>query len=120
MAALLCAATGALAFSARAVWGQQATFDVVSRENVMVPMRDGVKLATDVYLPARNGKPIEGRWPTVLIVAGVFCSLFLIGALVGIPMLLLGIYMATARETISCCSNCGHYYKVWMREEGSV
>jgi len=66
VAALFCAATGVLAFSARAVWGQQATFDVVSRENVMVPMRDGVKLATDVYLPARNGKPIEGRWPTVL------------------------------------------------------
>ena len=66
VAALLWVATGVLAFSARAVWGQQATFDVVSRENVMVPMRDGVKLATDVYLPARNGKPIEGRWPTVL------------------------------------------------------
>jgi len=66
VAALCCAANGVLAFSAGAVRGQQATFDVVSRENVMVPMRDGVKLATDIYLPARDGKPIEGRWPTVL------------------------------------------------------
>ena len=31
-------------------------------ETVMVPMRDGVKLATDVHLP--NG---EGPWPTILV-----------------------------------------------------
>ncbi len=30
-------------------------------ETVMVPMRDGVKLATDVYLPAG-----DGPWPTIL------------------------------------------------------
>ena len=42
--------------------------------------------------------------------------LFLIGALVGIPMLLLGIYMATTKETISRCPNCGHYFKVWVQE----
>ena len=61
-----------------------------------------------------------GRWPTVLMVGGVFCCLFLIGALVGIPMLLLGIYMATARETISRCPNCGQYFRVWVEEAGSV
>ncbi len=33
-----------------------------SPQSVMVPMRDGVKLATDVYLPAG-----EGPWPTALI-----------------------------------------------------
>ena len=26
---------------------------------VMVPMRDGVELATDLYRPARDGQPIE-------------------------------------------------------------
>ena len=31
-------------------------------ETVMVPMRDGVKLATDVYLPEG-----EGPWPTILV-----------------------------------------------------
>ena len=39
---------------------------VVSR-NVMVPMRDGVRLATDVYRPAGpDGEPVEGRFPTIL------------------------------------------------------
>lgn len=32
----------------------------------MVPMRDEVKLATDVYRPARAGKPVEGRFPALL------------------------------------------------------
>ena len=32
-----------------------------SRETVMVPMRDGVNLATNIYLPAGNGP-----WPVVL------------------------------------------------------
>ena len=27
--------------------------------DVMVPMRDGVGLATDIYLPTRNGAPLE-------------------------------------------------------------
>ena len=34
--------------------------------NVMVPMQDGVRMATDVYRPARNGQPVQGRWPVVL------------------------------------------------------
>ena len=40
--------------------------DVVVEENVMVPMRDGVRLATDVYRPARGGAPLEGRFPVLL------------------------------------------------------
>jgi len=32
----------------------------------MVPMRDGVRLATDLYFPARQGKPAEGSFPVVL------------------------------------------------------
>ncbi|MBI4082909.1 MAG: CocE/NonD family hydrolase [Candidatus Lambdaproteobacteria bacterium] len=39
---------------------------VLLRRNVMVPMRDGVRLATDLYLPARGGGPAEGRFPLVL------------------------------------------------------
>jgi predicted acyl esterase len=45
-----------------------------SQQTVMVPMRDGVKLATDIYLPAG-----DGPWPTILVMtpygkkgAGVF------------------------------------------------
>ncbi|TMH28403.1 MAG: CocE/NonD family hydrolase [Betaproteobacteria bacterium] len=29
-------------------------------------MRDGVRLATDVYVPGRNGKPVEQRFPVIL------------------------------------------------------
>ena len=31
-------------------------FDVHLTENALVPMRDGVRLATDVYRPARGGR----------------------------------------------------------------
>ena len=34
--------------------------------NVMVPMRDGIRLAADVYLPATGGLPREGRFPVIL------------------------------------------------------
>ncbi|HEV3277069.1 MAG TPA: CocE/NonD family hydrolase [Terriglobia bacterium] len=37
----------------------------VSR-NVMVPMRDGVRLATDVYFPAKGGVRLEGKFPAIL------------------------------------------------------
>jgi putative CocE/NonD family hydrolase len=41
------------------------TYDVVVARNVMVPMRDGVKLATDIYFPSRNGAAIPGRFPVL-------------------------------------------------------
>src|SRR5215216_6669318 len=34
--------------------------------DVMVSMRDGVRLATDVYLPAREGEPVDGAFPVIL------------------------------------------------------
>ncbi len=46
--------------------GSQIQYDVVAQKNVMVPTRDGVRLATDLFLPARNGAPVEGRFPTIL------------------------------------------------------
>lgn len=39
-----------------------ARYDV-RRESVMIPMRDGVKLATDLYFPDEKGK----KWPVVLV-----------------------------------------------------
>jgi uncharacterized protein len=41
-------------------------FEISSRENVMVRMRDGTRLATDIYLPARDGAALEGKYPVVL------------------------------------------------------
>jgi putative CocE/NonD family hydrolase len=38
---------------------------VVSRD-VMVPMRDGVKLATDVHLPVADGTAVGEKLPTIL------------------------------------------------------
>lgn len=36
------------------------------RRSVYIPMRDGVRLAVDVYLPVVDGKPARGRFPTVI------------------------------------------------------
>ena len=39
--------------------------DVITERNAMVEMRDGVRLATDLYFPARGGEPLPGRFPAV-------------------------------------------------------
>ena len=36
-------------------------------KDVMVPMRDGVRLAFDIYRPARAGSFVEGRFPTIML-----------------------------------------------------
>ena len=38
----------------------------IVKKDVMVPMRDGVRLATDVYFPSEGGKAREGRFPVIL------------------------------------------------------
>ncbi|MCD6049349.1 MAG: CocE/NonD family hydrolase [Verrucomicrobia bacterium] len=43
-----------------------AEYDFIVRSNVMVVMRDGVKLATDIYLPAKNGAVVEEKVPIIL------------------------------------------------------
>ena len=40
--------------------------DVYERHEVMATTRDGVKLACDIYMPARNGEFIGGAWPAIL------------------------------------------------------
>ena len=44
----------------------ETPFDVELTSDVMVAMRDGVNLATDIYRPARDGKPAPGRFPVIL------------------------------------------------------
>lgn len=41
-------------------------FAVIVQRDVMIAMRDGVQLATDIYLPARNGKRLEQPVPVIL------------------------------------------------------
>ena len=43
-----------------------ADHDMALTSDVMVPMRDGARLATDVYRPAKDGKPLPGRFPVIL------------------------------------------------------
>ena len=45
---------------------RQPGYDVDVEENVMVAMRDGVRLATDIYWPVRDGRRLEGRLPVLL------------------------------------------------------
>lgn len=46
---------------------QQPAGDVAVERNVLVAMRDGVRLATDIYRPARSGVPLEGRRPVLFL-----------------------------------------------------
>lgn len=53
--------------TARAESASAPSWDDATRKDVMVPMRDGTKLATDIYFPSEDGKAAEGRFPVVLI-----------------------------------------------------
>jgi putative CocE/NonD family hydrolase len=46
--------------------GLPAADDVLLQQNVMVTMRDGIKLATDLYLPAKDGVALPGKYPVIL------------------------------------------------------
>ena len=46
--------------------GSVGKYGVIISEDVMVPMRDGVLLATDIYRPAQNGDHVQGKFPVLL------------------------------------------------------
>ena len=58
------AAVLAIATTGRA---QAPPRSVAVQSDVMVPMRDQVALATDIYLPAGDGAAPPRRWPTILM-----------------------------------------------------
>ncbi len=62
--ALLVAAAAALLVSTTA--NTQSAFGVATLRDVMVPMRDGITLATDVYLPTTNGAVVSTKLPAIL------------------------------------------------------
>ncbi|MGC2657971.1 MAG: CocE/NonD family hydrolase [Bryobacteraceae bacterium] len=43
-----------------------SAYEVIEIQNEMVAMRDGVKLATDIYRPARDGAAVDGKFPVIL------------------------------------------------------
>ena len=46
--------------------GSHQQYDVICESNVMVPVRDGVRLAADIYRPALGGRPADGPFPVIL------------------------------------------------------
>ena len=51
---------------AKAYEGSYQQYDSICEANVMVSVRDGVGLATDIYFPATGGRRAEGRFPVIL------------------------------------------------------
>ena len=41
-------------------------YEVHTQNDVMIVTRDGVKLATDIYRPARNGTALDEKFPVIL------------------------------------------------------
>ena len=56
----------ALLLALPAAWARDAEYQVIVTTNVMVAMRDGVKLATDLYLPAKGGAVAAEKFPAIL------------------------------------------------------
>ena len=46
--------------------GSHQEYDATCESNLMMPMRDGVSLATDVYFPSVSGRRAEGAFPVIL------------------------------------------------------
>ncbi len=44
----------------------ESSYEVSVAKSEMVQMRDGVRLATDIYRPARNGSAADGKFPVIL------------------------------------------------------
>nr|WCC90925.1 hypothetical protein [Desulfobacteraceae bacterium] len=57
-------------------------------------------------------KTFPGNWPLGIMIVGLICCFLVIGPLVGIPLLIVGIYMLLAENPINFCPSCGHYYKI--------
>jgi len=47
--------------------GTSASYGIAETKNVMVPMRDGVMLAADIYHPTEKDQPAEGKFPVILL-----------------------------------------------------
>ena len=45
---------------------EEGEYDFTVKRDIMVPMRDGVKLATDIYLPTEDGDALDERLPVIL------------------------------------------------------
>ena len=67
LARVLCVVVLGYCAAASAAEKREGPYGVEYRPDVMVPMRDKVCLATDVYLPTKDGQVVSDRLPTVLM-----------------------------------------------------
>src|SRR4051812_32666781 len=66
-AMLMPASLSLAADESRAAQQASKPYEVTVIRDVKVPMRDGVKLATDLYVPSRDGRPLDDKLPAVLM-----------------------------------------------------
>ena len=67
MLRLACLLAASPVFALAAAQSQaQSAYETVAAQDVMVTMRDGVRLATNVYRPGHAGVPAEGKFPVLL------------------------------------------------------
>jgi len=53
-----------------------------------------------------TGKRYSGKVSGFMIVAGIFCTLFWVGAVLGLPLLIAGIYMRGSKRQLWVCEDC--------------
>lgn len=53
-----------------------------------------------------TGKRFSGKVSGFMIVAGIFCTLFWIGAVLGLPLLIAGIVMRSSKRELWVCQDC--------------
>lgn len=67
LAEYLAAASALLAFPQKTAADETPeSYGAKLTSDTMIAMRDGVRLATDIYRPARAGAPVIGRFPVIL------------------------------------------------------
>ncbi|GFK92301.1 hypothetical protein NNJEOMEG_00124 [Fundidesulfovibrio magnetotacticus] len=64
----------------------------------------------DTAMDIIQADKFDKKWAYGTIAFGALFTLFG-GLFLGIIIVVAGIYMAGAKETISCCTRCGYYFK---------
>src|SRR6476659_1604764 len=58
--------SGLFGRSSNSLTASEPKYDVAIAQDVWVSMRDGIRLATDIYLPANKGVALAEKFPTIL------------------------------------------------------
>ncbi|MCG8634108.1 MAG: hypothetical protein MI863_09790 [Desulfobacterales bacterium] len=60
----------------------------------------------------------QGKWPWALLGLGFLAFWFIHfgGPVIGVPMMIFGVYLLTVKQTISMCPECGYHFQVLIRK----